>query len=231
MSRNTNKAYLILFFITVLTVALYAFPFGRILAYPFLLISTLAHEMGHGITAWIVGANFNSFTMWENASGVASISGNISRLSHGLIAAGGLIGPAFCAAVLFIVAKNETIARISLSILGVLLIIAEFVVVNSAFTAIFVGILAAIFLWTAQQSRTWIAQGTLVFTALQLTLSVFSRSDYLFTQYARTSQGLMPSDVELMARAWVLPYWFWGTCCGIFSIIILVFGLWRYSRN
>lgn len=229
--QKSNKAYSLLFFITVLTVALYAFPFGRMLAYPFLLISTLAHEMGHGLTSWILGANFHSFTMWSNGSGVAGISGNMSRLTQGLVAAGGLVGPAFCAAILFLVAKHETIARISLSILGVLLIVAEFLVVKNTFTLIFVGILAATFLWTAQQHRAWLAQSVLVFIALQLALSVFSRSDYLFTQYAHTSQGLMPSDVELMSRAWILPYWFWGACCGIFSVLILLFGLWRYTKR
>ena len=91
--------------------------------------------------------------------------------------------------------------------------------------------LAGMFLWFAQQSRDWLAQASLVFLGIQLSLSVFSRSDYLFTETAITSQGTMPSDVAVIAQALSMPYWFWGTACGVFSVIILLFGLWSYVRK
>jgi hypothetical protein len=64
-----------------------------------------------------------------------------------------------------------------------------------------------------------------LFVGVQLALSVFSRSDYLFTSVARTAQGANPSDVEMMSQALFLPYWFWGLACGGVSVGILVWGL------
>ncbi len=207
------------------TAVLYAVPGLHMVAYPLLLLSTLAHEMGHGLTAILVGAHFNSFQMWSNGSGVAAWSGNVSRLSLALVAAGGLVGPAVASACFFALAKKAELARLALTILGVLLIVAEFLVIRNSFGWIFVGILAAIFLYVAQQNSPWLAQTTLVFLAMQLALSVFSRMDYLFTKSAQTSQGMMPSDVAQMAHALFLPYWFWGGVCAAFSVAVLFLGM------
>ena len=68
----------------------------------------------------------------------------------------------------------------------------------------------------------WIPRFTLVFLAVQLALSVFSRSDYLFTSVARTGAGPMPSDVAQMASALFLPFWFWGAACGALSLAVLL---------
>ena len=56
-------------------------------------------------------------------------------------------------------------------------------------------------------------------------MSVFSRGDYLFTPTADTAKGIMPSDVANIAEELLLPYWFWGAVCGIFSVVCLVVGI------
>jgi hypothetical protein len=215
----------------VLTLALFFVPFGRIAAYPLLLISTLAHEMGHGLVAMALGSDFLSFQMWSDGSGVANIRSESSAMTQALTAAGGLLGPAVLAATCFIAAKKQGIARIFLSLIAVGLIMAEFLFVRNTFAWVFVGVLAGLALWLAQQSRAWLARASLVFLGIQLSVSVFSRSDYLFTETALTSQGLMPSDVAVIAQALILPYWFWGVVCGMFSALILVIGLWSYARK
>jgi hypothetical protein len=60
---------------------------------------------------------------------------------------------------------------------------------------------------------------------VQLALSVFSRSDYLFTDTARTATGSMPSDVAHISEALFLPYWVWGLVTGGISIAVLVGGM------
>ena len=42
------------------TLALYYVPYARFLGYPLMLLSTLAHETGHGIAALLVGGNFDA---------------------------------------------------------------------------------------------------------------------------------------------------------------------------
>ena len=228
-ATDTSKVARQLFLVCVLlTLAIFFVPYGRIIGYPVLLISTLVHEMGHGITALLVGAQFDSFQMWSDGSGVAAISGPSSAISNALIAAGGLVGPSIAAAITFFAARHTSVARIFLSLLGVGLIACEFLFVRNAFAWVFVGCLAAIFLWLAQESRPVLAKGALVFIAIELSMSVFSRSDYLFTDRAITAQGVIPSDVAAIAEALLLPYWFWGAICALFSVAVLGLGLWSY---
>ena len=77
----------------------------------------------------------------------------------------------------------------------------------------------------ALRAPAWVSQVAVVFIAVQLALSVFSRGDYLFTQWAETGSGRMPSDVQQMSEALFLPYWFWGAACGLISVVVLLVGL------
>lgn len=227
----SNRTRHILFACAAITLLLFFLPFGRTIGYPLILISTLVHELGHGVTALIAGCEFRQLNMWSDGSGVATIIGQNSSFTTAFIAAGGLVGPPIAAALSFLAAKRPSIARIYLTLLGVGLIAVEFLYVRNLFAWIFVGILAGIFLWLAQQSRPWLAQAALVFCAIQLSLSVFSRMDYLFSDRAVTAQGISQSDVAAIAEALILPYWFWGAVCALFSITVLAFGLWSYVRK
>jgi hypothetical protein len=210
---------------TLITFGFYIIPFGSFIGYPFVMLSTLVHEMGHGLTALAVGGRFESFQMWSNGSGVAQIGGFSNRFASALVSAGGLLGPACAAALGFILSRKESLARLTFTILGVFLVASEFLWVRNSFGWIFVGVLAGIYLWLAQQPKGWLAQAALVFFSLQLSLSVFSRADYLFTPLAHTSAGVMPSDVAQIADALFLPYWFWGGVCAAFSGLVLFLGL------
>jgi Peptidase M50B-like len=64
-----------------------------------------------------------------------------------------------------------------------------------------------------------------VFLAVQLALSVFSRADYLFTKTAANPSGVYPSDVLQMQYVLFLPYWFWGFGCGAFAVMALLYGI------
>ncbi|MEM7589334.1 MAG: M50 family metallopeptidase [Myxococcota bacterium] len=225
-----QRARRVLLISVLLTVAVYFLPFARILSYPFVLLSTLVHEMGHGITAAILGGQFHAFHMWADGSGVAQFSGIANRVARAAVAAGGLVGPAVGAAILFTIGKSSAVARVSLVFMFILLLLAEFTVVQGAFTHAFVICLMAVIALAAWMKRSWVPQFTVIFLAVQLSLSVFSRSDYLFTPVAHTSRGIMPSDVALMARALILPYWFWGGVCALFSLVVLWMGLRRLMR-
>jgi hypothetical protein len=94
-----------------------------------------------------------------------------------------------------------------------------------------VGLVAGVCLWIGVKSSAKAAQLAIVFVAVQLALSVFSRGDYLFTATANTANGPMPSDVAQIAEALVGPYWLWGAVCGATSIGVLMGGLWLYLRD
>lgn len=225
-----NRARVVLLVSVALTLFLYLIPYGRVLAYPLLMISTLAHEMGHGIAALLVGGSFSRLEMWADGSGMATWRGEGGRLSHALVAAGGLVGPAFAAAIGFAVGRTVRGARIGLVSIAVVLLVAEILVVRGFFAMAFVAVVLAGCLVVAAKTSGEVAQLVLVFLAVQLALSVFSRSDYLFTPVARTATGQMPSDVGHMAAALFLPYWFWGGVCGAISVAVVAYGVRVYWR-
>jgi hypothetical protein len=111
---------------------------------------------------------------------------------------------------------------------GVLLVIALLLLIRNVFGWVFVAAVATICIWGGLKAAKDVAQLMVIFVGVQLALSVFSRSDYLFTATARTGMGAAPSDVAQMADALFLPYWFWGIACGGFSIFVLFHGLRRF---
>ena len=55
-----QRARLFVGLAVVVTVVLYVVPYGEYIGYPLVLMSTLAHEMGHGVAGWLVGGSFHS---------------------------------------------------------------------------------------------------------------------------------------------------------------------------
>lgn len=227
--RPAHSARFVLLVSAAVTLALYALPFGRILARPLLLLSTLAHEMGHGITALLLGGRFERLLVWASGAGMAEIGlEGFGRIRQGLALAGGLVGPAVAAAVCFSLGKTGPGARATLWGLGCLLLAAEVLVVRNLFGFFFVGMLLAGCLLAASRLSLQAAQWVVVFVGVQLALGVFSRAEYLFTPVARTPAGVFPSDVSRMQAALLLPYWFWGAVCGAFALAVLAYGVRTY---
>lgn len=215
------------------TLLLYNLPFfGRLLARPLILLSTLAHEMGHGLTTLLLGGKFVRLQMWANGSGAAEIDvETFGRIRHGLTLAGGLVGPAAAAAVCFFLGRSGRGARACLWGLGVLLLIAEILVVRNLFGFVFVAFVVAACFLAASRLSLQGAQLTVVFVGVQLALSVFSRADYLFTRGAVNPRGVFPSDVMRMQEVLFLPYWFWGAACGAVAVMVLLAGFWIYWKR
>lgn len=217
----------------VITAALYLVPFGIFINLPLIWLSTLVHELGHGFTAALLGGEFERFVMHPDASGVAQWSAprSFGPVRQALVAAGGLVGPAIVAAVGFMLARNSKAAKYTL-LGGVFALLAIAVlVVRNGFGWGFVLGLVLILGVLGTSKRPEVAQAGLVFMSTQLAMSVFSRGDYLFTEYAETASGKMPSDVAQMADALFGPYWLWGAMCGLFSLVVLAAGLYVFFRG
>ena len=205
-------------------------PGGRWAWWPLMLWSTLAHELGHGLAAVIVGGDFISLQMFADGSGVAATAHSGGRTARALVSAGGLIGPAMVACGLFFFARTARRARVALGVLAGVLVVAIALVVRNPFGIAYVLVLSGLLATIVRFGSAWVARFGLVFLAVQLASSVFSRGDYLFTPVARTSAGSLPSDVAQIAAALFLPYWVWGGLCGLFSVAVLVLGMSLYLR-
>ena len=211
----------------VLTVLLWEVPYGRWIGYPLFLLSTVAHELGHGITALVLGGDFVALLMWPDGSGVAHWRGAFGRPGTALVAAGGLVGPAVAASLLFLAGSRADRARASLATLGALFLVVTLLFARTVFGFLFILFLGLLCLGVALRGSAETAQIVVLFLGVQLALAVFSRSDYLFTAEAVTANGRAPSDVAVMAQALWLPFWFWGLACAVLSLLVLGWGLGR----
>ena len=163
---------------------------------------------------------------WDG-SGVTWSVGGHGRFAQAWISAGGLIGPAVTAAIMFALGKRARTSRGALAVFGVVMIVVDILFVRNLFGFLYVGFFGLLFLVIALKTGIQFARFVMVFVATQLALSVFSRADYLFTSSANSGA----SDVAQMAEALFLPYWCWGIICGGFSIAVLAVGVRQYIKN
>ena len=215
-----------------LTVVLYAIPLGGFVVYPLMLFSTLVHELGHGLTSLAVGGTFERMVMFSDGSGVATHGGVpvSAAVSHALVSAGGLLGPSIVAALAFGLARTGRLSKAALALGAVFLAVMMAAFIRNPFGLVFTGLVVFGLGCTALRCSADTAQIVVVFLAVQLSLSVFSRGDYLFVEHAQTGAGVMPSDTAHMAMALGGAYWMWGLACGVFSVLVLGLGVWAFSR-
>lgn len=226
--KNRKNGIIAVSLISVAIVALYHIPYGHYLLYPLMLLYTFIHESGHGIAAEMMGGDFVKFEMWIDGSGMATsaVPDNLSAFGTAFISFGGLIAPAIVAAICLILGRSAKASRIGFYVLGALSALSVALYVRNTFGIIFVLACAAVFILVAHFVKSKaVHQYGMLFIAISLLTSVFSRGDYLFTRDAQTATGVHLSDVGQIADALWLPYWFWGGLIAILSVAILLFGI------
>ncbi|MEE8600018.1 M50 family metallopeptidase [Euzebya tangerina] len=231
-SVQATQARRVLLISVGVTAALYVIPGGSLIAYPLILLSTFVHEMGHGLAAVVSGGDFVDLEVFSDGSGVARTATDGGRFQRAWISAGGLVGPAVAAAVGFVVGRRARLSRIVLVIGSAGVLLASLLWVRSLIGWLVALGLVLVSLAVALGIRQdhW-SQLLVVFLSVQMALSVFSRSEYLFAEGAVTGAGVGLSDSSAIAEALIGPYWFWGAVCGLVSLAALALGGWIYLRG
>lgn len=224
------RARRVLLISAAVTIALYVVPYGHLIARPLLYLSTLVHELGHGLAAMIAGGSFVKLEMWSDGSG-AALTGSFASWQRALTIAGGLVGPAVAAAAGFAVARRASWSRWALGAIGLLLVWAMAFKIRNGFGLMVAGVVAGGALLVAWRASADWAQLVLGFLSVQLALSVFSRGDYLFTESAQTGMGVGASDSAQLAETLFGPYWLWGGVCAAVSLVALGAGAWLMLRG
>jgi hypothetical protein len=209
-----------------ISVALSFVPSGRYALYPFALLSTWAHEMGHGVTALLVGGSFDHLELYSNLGGVAFSRGASGPLRGPLVSAGGLLGPAVLGGLVVVLGARQATARRVLLVLALLLVVSLTLWVRNLFGAAGVGLLAAglgaVALWTPEGVRLVVTQ----LCGIQLCLGSLSSFDYMFTRQFERDGQVMLSDTQAIAEHLLLPYWVWGAIIAALSLAILALAFW-----
>lgn len=210
--------------IAIVSVILWQTAIGSMLLYPFSILATWFHEMGHGVAAMITGSRFEELVIYSNASGYAEISSpaDQSFITKSIIAAAGPLGPAVAGSIFIISSRNDRAAKICLSMLGISLLLTSLIWVRSVAGWIVLPPLGLITLVIAFKSSAKIRTLTIQFLGVQACISIWRSFDYLFSNNAVIGGQVHMSDIAQIANVMPFPYWFYSVTISAMIIGMLI---------
>ena len=207
-----------------------ALPFGTYLAYPFVILTTWFHEMGHGLAALAAGQDFRQLQIFANGSGVAqsAVAADAGAWVGVVIAAGGPLGPSVVGAVLILASARERLWRPALWLMAGAIMLSVVLYVRSATGLIVLPLVAGLLALVAARGKPAMARFALQFVGLLGAFSVVRDFDYLLTREAAVGGAVMLSDTGQMAAITGLPHWLWAGAI-VAASAALVGGALRYA--
>ncbi len=207
-------------------------PLGNFVLYPFMILSTWFHEMGHGLAAIMVGNDFERLILYPDGSGVAESYGPIraSRFDNALISAAGPIGPAVIGSLLILASAHPRAWRPALYSLAGAIAVSTLVWVDGMTGWIVLPLIALLLVAIAAKAPPWAERFTLQFLGLQAALSMFAQWDYLLVEQANIGGEIILSDTGQIERALFLPHWVWAGAIIAFAALMIGASL-RYALS
>jgi hypothetical protein len=228
-NEDRKRALIFLIISTVVCVVVTNFvPYGFYILYPFYILSTWFHEMGHSLTAMLFGSWYNPITINLDGGGLTMhrVGG---RLGRAIVAAGGLLGTPIVGAILILFGKTAKRAKAGLYILsvlmlasaGILMMIPSLVSLETLIGFLMVVVIGIGVFFVARKGKPKLQQFVIQFLGVSAGLYTITRRDYLFIREIGGDPNRI-SDVGHIADNLLLPYWFWGGL--IFAISIIIMG-------
>ncbi len=218
----SRKQLIISFWIAViLSFSLAHIPYGNWVLYPFAILSTWAHEMGHGLTALLMGGDFKYLEIYQNLGGVAYFTRH-NDIAMAAISAGGLLGPAIAGGIIIILGSTVKTSRWVLKILAVLLILSALIWVRNLFGFCIILALGLTLGLIGFYGGEILELSIVQFIGIRFCLESLLDIDYMFTKEFVRNGVVMKSDSQNIAEALLFPYWFWGLIIAVLSIVILL---------
>ncbi len=206
----------------ILVLVLPSLPFGTYLIYPFVILTTWFHEMGHGLTALLLGQDFERLMIFADGSGVAEsyVAASGSPIIRAVIAAGGPIAPVLAGAALIVASAHEKVWRPALWAMAGAIFVSVIVYVRSPVGFAVLPLVAAglaLIAWRA--SGVWV-RFVLQFLGVLGAMSMLRDFNYLFTERATIGGRTQLSDTGQIEAALLLPHWVWAVMILAISAII-----------
>lgn len=211
--QDRRQRLILLAGIAIASVAAWQTNLGSLILYPFTILATWFHEMGHGLAAMAAGRGFERLLIFADGSGVAESMGPADgyRLTDALIAASGPLGPAIAGALLILASHSVTATRNALGALGAALILSTLIWVRSPIGWLVLpalGLAIGALAWRG--SPAW-QRFAIQLLGIQAAISAWRQFDYLFSPGGTVGGRTHRSDTGAIADVLLLPYWFWGT--------------------
>ncbi|WP_345719845.1 M50 family metallopeptidase [Qipengyuania sphaerica] len=215
-----------------ISILLWGSPWGGYLLYPFSILATWFHEMGHGLAAMAFGNDFERLVIFPDGSGYAMhfSEAEPSRFSQAMIAASGLLGPTFAGCMLILAARTHKATQIALALLGVALLGSTLIWVRSMTGWLVLPALGAISLGLAFYGREKYRRFAVQFLGVQGCISIYRDFGYLFSEGGVMEGRMQRSDTGYIADALFLPYWFWGAVITAMMGAMVIWSLKRAHR-
>ena len=209
--------------IALASILLWQTALGSLLLYPFTILATWFHEMGHGLAAMLTGRGFERLLIFADGSGVAESlrPSDGYRLTDAVVAASGPLGPALAGALLIIASRSPTATRNALAVLGVALVLSTLIWVRSLTGWLVLPALGiAIALLALRGSVPW-QRFVIQLLGVQACISAWQQFGYLFSPGGIVGGRLHRSDTGAIADVLLLPYWFWGASISAAILVLL----------
>ncbi len=198
-------------------------PLGNYIIYPFAILTTWFHEMGHGITASLLGQEFVELVIFPNGSGFAKslVSVEASRFTNAAIAAGGPLAPIVIGAAMIIASAHPRAWRSVLIALAAAIFISVAIYVRSQTGYIVLPLVGALLILIAWRARDVFVRFALQFLGVLAAMSMLRDFNYLFTEEAVIGGARMLSDTGQIEKSLFLPHWFWAGAILLVSAVIV----------
>jgi hypothetical protein len=205
------------------SILLWQTALGSLLLYPFTILATWFHEMGHGIAAMLAGRGFERLLIFADGSGVAESlrPGDGYRLTDALVAASGPLGPAIAGALLIVSSRSPAATRGALAALGVALVASTLIWVRSPTGWLVLPALGIAIAGLALRGSPAWRRFVIQLLGVQAAISAWQQFDYLFSPGGNVGGELHRSDTGAIADVLLLPYWFWGAAISAAILALL----------
>ena len=210
--RDQKKRIALLAGMALVSIVLWQTTLGSLLLYPFTILATWFHEMGHGLVAMLTGRGFERLQIFADGSGVAESLRPVDGYGFvdALVAAAGPLGPAIAGALLIIASRAPAATHNALAALGVALILSTLIWVRSLTGWLVLPPLGAALVLLAWRGPPPWQRFVIQLLGVQACISVWKQFDYLFSPGGSVGGQLQRSDTGAIADVLLLPYWFWG---------------------
>jgi hypothetical protein len=200
-------------------------PFGGFALYPFTLMATWVHEMGHGVAALIVGGAFDRLQVFADASGLAHTR-HASDWRSGVVSVAGLLAPPLVGALVLGTSRGDKRSRLVLAAFSIAMLASCVLWVRNVAGWIAVPLvglaIGAVATWGSARERLVAAQ----FLGLRLASDTITRIDYAWAQSATVDGRTGPSDIATVAAKWGGPSAVWSILVTALSFALVALGLW-----
>lgn len=221
--------------ISLLVFLLWQLPYFGMVQYPLLLLGTWFHEMGHGLTALILGGKFYYLEIYDNGGGVAYSNVATSYLEYSyaraITSAGGLLGPAISGAILIAAARNKVTSKIVLWLLIAIMVLSLCLWIHELLALVILSVFAAILFFIAILRVRNLEAFTLLFLGTQCVLSTYLQTGYLFTKQFERDGRIQYSDTQMIAAHLPGTYWMWAVLILLITVYLLYKSYRYYLRK